>query len=503
MARIVNSNITPIVTLCVRTIFKDGSFSDSFLKKDDIVKNLRYISDKSMINITGRISDISFKLNSTRRLYTNITKAKSYFSTDVTPVAIFVDKSTVQHSDVVEIPVNEIVENEGVTNVQRMKTWLSYGLRSIVTLTDGTTNDITIHEGDIIENFVYLNESEEPATAKVIAIEYDKMLNPTSVVTIIDGSLINIPVKKIKSIGNVIIPTTDSDNLQEVINNSKNSEIYLNSGLFTSNITFEKDITIKGAKSGIRATKKTRDVVNFKDETVLSGSLKFAANSKVNLEGIVLTKNAILSLTGVSEVTITNCIISGLTPQSSSNFVITTDNSPMKMNISGCYFGSNGNNRVSFKNTIELNSKLLNNSIFENNYFEKDCARNNDICIYSISDNATITIKNNEWEESGNGVRIGTIGDALCTINMVNNKYNATTVKEPQYAGLMLVQPYGKQTTNMSRVTININKTIHYDKLQLYYLYSGNNDMPFTKDNLPTIIVDGVKQNLTKYINTL
>ena len=42
-------------------------------------------------------------------------------------------------------------------------------------------------------------------------------------------------------------------------------------------------------------------------------------------------------------------------------------------------------------------------------------------------------------------------------------------------------------------MTLNINKTIKpAADTQLYYLYAGVNDTPFTPETMPTIYVDGV-----------
>ena len=71
-----------------------------------------------------------------------------------------------------------------------------------------------------------------------------------------------------------------------------------------------------------------------------------------------------------------------------------------------------------------------------------------------------------------------------------------TTDEDLTYAGLLIVQPYGKQTTSFANAVINIDNTIfdgaiEGEDYQLYYLYAGSNDMQFTDYNVPTVLIDG------------
>ena len=95
-----------------------------------------------------------------------------------------------------------------------------------------------------------------------------------------------------------------------------------------------------------------------------------------------------------------------------------------------------------------------------------------------------------QLQYSANAVRVGTKGDANCTINLIGNSYDETD-SDPAWAGILLVQPYGKATTNMSNVKINIDKTDAKCGGQLCYLYMGSADTQLTDEQKPKIKIDG------------
>ena len=145
------------------------------------------------------------------------------------------------------------------------------------------------------------------------------------------------------------------------------------------------------------------------------------------------------------------------------------------------------------KNCLELNAPLKDGSIISHNYFEKTPARNNMICLYAAEDGATIEVSNNIFEFSGNGIRVGTKGDVKVNYIIDGNTYYSTyTETDVEYAGLLLVQPYAKQTASLAKNVINISNTKHNDDKQLWYLYYGKNDTQITKSLQPTVIVDDV-----------
>lgn len=504
MARIVNTEFTPILSLVIRTIMKDGSFTDNIVKEGDIVTDFRYVANHEIRKITGRVSKINYKNAQVKRTYNTLKKLKSYFKFDVTPVSIEIDASTLQHSNVVIIPVKDILEKEGTTNVKRVDTFFKYGFVAKIHLSDNTTNTISLNEGEFVKDIIYLAKVETKVDSKIVAIKYDKVLNPLMLETITNNKIREIDVCRIKEAGETTsVIEEGTKTISDAITESTGKDVFVGTGTFNDPLVISKETNLNGDKMGVSALAATRDVKTLKDETVVSGTINVTSTDPVNIDGVALTNDALVNIGSTTEANLDNCIVTNLNPDSAKSFVVKTATAtPTKLNLQGSYFGNNkSDNGKSFRNTLELNCKLKDGTVISNNYFAKDCSGNNDICIYDVEDGANILIENNIWENSANGIRIGTKGNATCTITINNNTYNSTDENNPEYAGLVLIQPYSSSTTSMKNVTVHINNTHHNDDKQIFYLYSGGNDMKFTEDTLPTVYVDGVLQDLTKYIN--
>ena len=494
MARIVNTVMTPIITLAIQTIYKNGDIDEVEYKKEDIVTDMRYIQDNTLKTVTGRVTDITFLSRQLSRNYTDITKVKSSFASDVTAQELLIDCSSEYHSNIIPVQVREIVESLNAVDVERMKYYLKYGVDFSVELTDGTVNTFTIHEGQNVVGLTYLYRGKEvTCDAKVVAYQYDRNAMPVNLVIITDGKVRRIPALSVKSVEDVSSPVPSTESVADAIANTTNGKLFLGGGVFEESVVINKDIAISGANAGIPANTPVGRMGAREKETVLNGTFNVSGEVSVSLDGVTLTKEAFLSLADAKDVKIRNCVIKGLTPTAAKSYVLKTAvATKMKLEIKNCYFGENtvgtGN---AYYNVLEMNCKLMDGSSISNNYFAKGCGSNNTVCIYDVDEGATVTVANNVWEYSGNGVRVGVKGDVECTINVIGNTYQSTMEDTPEYAGLLLIQPYGNQTTNMSRITVNINNTTHSDEHQLFYKYSGGSDMPFTEYNVPTVVVDG------------
>ena len=502
MARIVNSINKPCLSLVVTTVLTNGDKLEKVLKIDDMVDGLRYVENGQIKTVTGRVSNISYTKSAISRNYLSMRNLKSYFSTDVKPKFIEIDCSTEFHSNIVKIPVMELIEDLGVSGVEKMTCRLEYGISVTVSLSDGTTDTLVINEGQVVNDLVYISKSgEKVVDAKIVAFTTDKDLNPVKVHTITNSRILTLDVLQLKDIGTVDSVVVPGSSIQFALDNATADSVYFSAGKFEEPMTINKTINISGAKAGVGLAYRNKETLE--GETIIDGKIDVAAGTSVSLDGVALTGNALVSLVDAGTVSMKNCIITNLTADDGGKcvFVASSATEPTKLTINGCYFGNNSTaDEKGFKNTLELGCKLADGSYFSNNYFADKCSRNNDICIYDVEDGAVITVAHNTWEKSANGIRVGTKFDANCIINIKSNTYYATDDTE-EWAGLLLVQPYGAATTNMSGVTINISNTTKPEKPeQLFYLYSAGSDMPFTKETLPTIMVDGVEQDLTKYI---
>lgn len=326
--------------------------------------------------------------------------------------------------------------------------------------------------------------------------QYDAELTNISVFDIIDIESVTVDGGAI-----VVGPGDQFKPISDVIAEAEpGAVVKLEPGEYTDPIVIDKSITLVGA-----------------GDTVLSAPLTFTAPVQavaaaegveaqadaepisVVLENLTLTGDALISVQGVDEFTMKNCSFANhncVKPASGNLMPISfKSETPLKLVIEGCTFGPQ--NKFSY-NLIDVYGLLKTGSSISGNTFERDCCVHNQISLYGVEPGAEIAISNNHCVVSKNMVRFGMKGEPDCTIEMRNNVYDETEPAESaEWAGLFLVQPYGKQTTSFAKTKINVANTTMPDPAgQLAYLYAGGNDTPFTADNKPVVTVDGVLYNI-------
>ena len=221
-----------------------------------------------------------------------------------------------------------------------------------------------------------------------------------------------------------------------------------------------------------------------------------AAGKDVVFDGCDFTAEALIVLTAANSVTFRNCRFYGLIPNVAKTYGIKLDKeAELKLVIENCFFGANptvDSNKL--YNLLELAGKLMDGSSISSNYFAADCCTHNQINVYNVSDRATIKLNKNFAVYSGNLIRIGIQGEPACKIEMFGNGYQTTDQSENgAWAGLALIQPYGKATTSFKNLMVEIKDTINQTPSeQIIYLYAGANDTKFNKDtNYPIVYLDG------------
>lgn len=492
MARIIETHLDPVLNVAINTIYANGNVSSSVFTKGDVIEGLRYAENGDIKTITGKLCKVNYTTKTVKRNYSSNETVKSYFAEDVTPVSISVDCSKEYESNIVTVPVKEILEFTAKGDeVARMMVSFNYGVHCVVELSDETSNEFTIREGSVYESLTYLDlEAGKDVTtaAKVVAISYETGLAPKDVIFVANGVVKKLDVNLIKNaVGEVAPCVTDAAAVNAMINAGA-SVINLGKGEVVAPIVVTGDVTILGAYPDIPVNSKAYK--GKTTDTVISGGIEVAEGASLTLRGVTLTKDSRIEAKTGSVVTLENCIVKDIAPyQAKSYLVLPKGDTPLKLVVKGCFFGNNAKTDAGkFYNCFELAQRLADGTEISDNYFEEEVCSNNAICIYDAEDNARISICNNVFEYSGNAIRVGTKGDVKCEIIIKNNTYMKTD-SNAEYAGLLLVQPYGAATTNMSNVKISLIGNKHNDKLQLYYLYSAGKDMPFTEENKPVITV--------------
>lgn len=497
MARLIESHMTPTTSIVIQTLLEDGSVKEKELKIGDDVKELRYLDGVEVKTVTGKLSKINYNNLQVARTYGSVATVRSFFASDVVPVSIEVDCSEQYAANIVTIPVNEIIEDKDVKDVVRMKSYLKYGVHFEYRLTEDeeTVHEYDFHEGDDLHNLVFMDRSGDVTVdARVVAFTYDANLVPLTMVIIENGRVRELDVVVIKEVGAVVPVTVPGGDVTE---HAVDGLLNLAAGEFTEDINVTESMTIRGAYAGINGLARVEDPDDYTAETVISGKITVSAGANLVLDGVTLTGNALVKVPGAEVVTLNNSVVKDLVPDATKSFLVNlpASDKATKLTMKGNYFGANPDAESNkFWNGFELTNKLADGSVVSGNYFTKGVAANNLLCLYAAEDGATITVRDNTFEESINAVRVGFQGDVEAHVELVHNTYLETlTGEDAKYAGLLLVQPYGTLTTSMAKVVIRLAGTVNEStESQLFYIFCDKSDTQLTADKVPTIIVDGI-----------
>jgi len=162
MARVVKIVSNSSVLLNIVTSFEDGSMSVKTIGIGDTVENLRYIENEEVKVVTGVVKDI---------VYTSVTPNTSKanptdtFASDMKVSTVVIDASEQYQSNVINVPVMEIVEDEGVEEVTSVHAYPKLNVTLDITYTNNTTENKDLEVGDILDGVVIM--SGVPGTADI------------------------------------------------------------------------------------------------------------------------------------------------------------------------------------------------------------------------------------------------------------------------------------------------------------------------------------------------
>jgi len=200
MARILSNRPEQEVSLSVITHFKDGSESSRTFKVGDVVEGLRYVSNSKVVTVTGKISAIKYNTFTVSRV--DAENVKDFFNDDIRAEFLVIDCSAQYESNIVTVPVMEIVEDDGVVDVVKVTSSLHPRVTMDMEYTDGSVVNQDLEVGDVITDFVAM--SGTPGTPditgdfRITAFAY-KNVTDTPVVTglyltpLDGGKAINVP----------------------------------------------------------------------------------------------------------------------------------------------------------------------------------------------------------------------------------------------------------------------------------------------------------------------
>lgn len=385
--------------------------------------------------------------------------------------------------------------------------------------------EVTLHEGDIVQNLVYKVNSMTTGTitgaVRVINAATTKATNPNScppvpyahnlltvsslvidTSLVFDASLVRVDISKIIDIGSVsenggaivVGPGSQYKELNTVLEEAPEGVlITLKAGEYTEPLKITKGVHIVA----------DGEVVMSAPVTVTAGAAVAAAASApveavsrdVYIEGVKFTGTACVKVDApVDSLTLTKCTFDGINYDAKTMPIAVTNaaTKPMLLVITDCIFGDLGANSY---NLIDVYAPLVAGSQIARNKFEENCCTHNQISLYGLNDNGNVEISENQVAVSKNLLRVGCVGAPTGRIELLENTIMKTD-SDTDWAGICVIQPYGTKTTTMAGLTIVINGTINKTGMdQLVYMYNGSKDTQFTDDNKPTILLDG--KNIT------
>lgn len=149
MARVVKTVSEPQIFLNIVTTFEDGTQSVKKISKGDVVENLRYVQDEEVKVVSGIVTDIVCDI---AKGNTSVANPTDTFSSDIAVKELVIDASEQYHSSIVTVPSMEVVEDEGVENVESVHCYSKLKVDLSITYTDGKTTVDDLEVGDILDN---------------------------------------------------------------------------------------------------------------------------------------------------------------------------------------------------------------------------------------------------------------------------------------------------------------------------------------------------------------
>ena len=173
MARLIKMTNEAVLNVTVQTLFEDGSITERNLTVGDIVENLRFVKDGELVTVSGKITNINYTLPS--RITFNKTKPADTFSTDVTISTIEIDASEQYASNIIVVPAIEIVEDEGVENVTRIKCVATLEFKMNMFYSNRSSVELSLKVGDRVDGVKIMTSTpgvDIVGTFDVVAFSY-------------------------------------------------------------------------------------------------------------------------------------------------------------------------------------------------------------------------------------------------------------------------------------------------------------------------------------------
>jgi len=222
MARLIKMTNEAFLKMVIQTCFKDQSVTEREIAVGDVVENLRYVSDGEIVTVSGKVLDITYTLPS--RIAFSRTKPADTFSADVTINTIKIDASEQYASKVIEVPAIEIIEDEGVENVERMKFYATVEFNMKMYYSNRSTVNLSLKVGDKVDGVKIMTSTpgvDIVGTFEILAFGYTRNSSTKFTINCIafknaeDDTIVVADLDKILELAEVM--TYESASVAEVI----------------------------------------------------------------------------------------------------------------------------------------------------------------------------------------------------------------------------------------------------------------------------------------------
>lgn len=512
MARIIKTETIEKNGFQVINHYVDGTTKATNFFEDDIVDNFKFTVNSELMTEKCRIGSVN--LQHKRFATMKFINDNSCLKNDASVKNIMVDCSDELRTKTFDVSARDILEYGEDREVKRVTIVPLKKVKISILLSDNSVSEMWVQEGmDLFNVTIQKGGKETVGNYKVQSFIYN--LETKSVNKSIcglgliddDGDIIRIYFEDIKVCGQEGIIVEDGASIANAISafyeNLERGGLVLPVATFNEPIVLRDKISIVGACSTIDAHEGSRaNDITSDNETVLENTFDCSAGADVVIQGVTLTKKSNIKLNGAKSISFKNCRFVDMEPTGAKSYVMLdkfdeSNQDGILLRIENCYFGSNQvtNNGKTY-NLLELNGKLADGSYIKNNYFAKGVCSNNIINLYDVVPGATIEVSGNHFEYSCNAVRIGFINTPDCTVKIENNTYDEASV-EPDWEGLLLIQPYGKKTKSYENLVVNLRNNKCTKKgitHRVWYFHDGP-DTLITGDLFPKVYVNGKLQD--------
>lgn len=235
MARLINSKYTQTITCNIRTLFEDGTETKRTIKKGDVVTGLRYVDYSKgageVVTVSGKVLAINYK--SANPLNYKAKAPANCFDKDCQLKSLQIDASEQYSSKIVTVPLNEVVEDEGVTGVKRMKYDAAITVDIEMVYSDGSVVYQSLEPGDTLNDVkIIVPEEMKEINGNFTVDGFGYKMGSNSELTITGVILSNAdtpafvtPIKNILGATEVFsYPVTSADEAVEAISYMKTGD---------------------------------------------------------------------------------------------------------------------------------------------------------------------------------------------------------------------------------------------------------------------------------------